>query len=467
MPSTHAVISPSAAEMWSGCPGSVAFATALGLEDTSSDAANEGTAAHFLAAECLVREKNAEDYTGQVIALLEDRDGNTSEVFYQYPGVGSNFKVIATFDVDTEMAAYVQEYVDNIRQRVADLKDSGAEVELRVEQRIDLSEVLGIPESYGTSDVVIISTRSNGTIDIEVDDLKYGMGNVVYASKEDGSPNKQLLLYAAGVYVEQEMFGDIKLIALGIHQPRRSHFDRAIIEPETLTSTVAGLRVAAQRAHELIGKKADDPELLIQLFPSESACKWCRAKAVCPKLADHVASSLSMSFDDLTAQAPQDNKQAKETALEMVKELIPEDAAEHLAQARKATTLVRMWCDAVEGTTQTVLVQGGNVPGWKLVPGKKGNKAWGDETEAENTLKAMRVKKDDMYNLKLISPTQAEKLHKEGTIGDRQWPKLQGLITQSEGKPTVVPESDPREPINKQASAESFDDLTAQVDDLF
>lgn len=56
----------------------------------------------------------------------------------------------------------------------------------------------------------------------------------------------------------------------------------------------------------------------------------------------------------------------------------------------------------------------------------------------------MRLKKEQMYDFKLISPTTAEKLHKAGELGARQWPKLQALIVQPEGKPSVAPESDPR-----------------------
>jgi hypothetical protein len=45
--SGHAVLSPSSAERWMTCPGSVVLTE--GLEDKGSDAAEEGTAAHELA----------------------------------------------------------------------------------------------------------------------------------------------------------------------------------------------------------------------------------------------------------------------------------------------------------------------------------------------------------------------------------------------------------------------------------
>ncbi len=47
----HALLSPSSAERWMQCPGSVALS--YGAPDSSSEYADEGTAAHELAAMCL------------------------------------------------------------------------------------------------------------------------------------------------------------------------------------------------------------------------------------------------------------------------------------------------------------------------------------------------------------------------------------------------------------------------------
>ena len=80
--------------------------------------------------------------------------------------------------------------------------------------------------------------------------------------------------------------------------------------------------------------------------------------------------------------------------------------------------------------------------------------------EAEAVLKSMRLKTEELYDLSLISPTTAEKRAKAGIIGPRQWPKIQPLIVQPEGKPSVAPVSDPRPAISIAASAEDFDILT-------
>jgi hypothetical protein len=119
--------------------------------------------------------------------------------------------------------------------------------------------------------------------------------------------------------------------------------------------------------------------------------------------------------------------------------------------------MIEDWCKAIRAEAERRLLDGQDVPGYKLVQGKKGARQWADAEAAEQMLKQFRVKLEDMYDLKLISPTTAEKLAKAETIGKRQWPKLQALITQSEGKPHVAPESDPRPALVRQPVAEMFD----------
>ncbi|MNV60229.1 hypothetical protein D3C71_1526840 [compost metagenome] len=73
----------------------------------------------------------------------------------------------------------------------------------------------------------------------------------------------------------------------------------------------------------------------------------------------------------------------------------------------------------------------------------------------------MRLKVDQMYDFKLISPTTAEKVLKEAN--PRKWNKLQPLIGRSDGKPSVAPASDKR-PALSMAIAEQFEELPAEVE---
>jgi Spy/CpxP family protein refolding chaperone len=100
------------------------------------------------------------------------------------------------------------------------------------------------------------------------------------------------------------------------------------------------------------------------------------------------------------------------------------------------------------------------VRGYKLVQGKRGNRAWGDPAVAEEALKKMRIKHDQMYNYSLASPTNIEWVFKQGDLGPRQWAKVQELITQAEGRPSVAPETDKRPALVTSAAVSDFDDVT-------
>ncbi|HBD8435532.1 TPA: DUF2800 domain-containing protein, partial [Escherichia coli] len=92
------------------------------------------------------------------------------------------------------------------------------------------------------------------------------------------------------------------------------------------------------------------------------------------------------------------------------------------------------------------------------VTGKQGNRAWSDEEAARALLKdQFRYKTEEVFDLKLISPTKAEKLIKKAS--PRRWSKVEALITRADGKPTVVPESDPRPALNINP-VNDFDDVS-------
>ena len=70
-------------------------------------------------------------------------------------------------------------------------------------------------------------------------------------------------------------------------------------------------------------------------------------------------------------------------------------------------------------------------------------------------MKSMRLKVDEMYDFKVISPTTAEKVL--AATSPRKWKKLQDHITQSQGKPSVAPASDKRAALNVKVQFENLD----------
>ena len=411
--SAHATLSPSSAARWMACPGSVVLTA--DAPDTSSKFADEGTAAHALAALCLVE--------GTPVAERLGQDVHTA-------GDGTVYKA------DDDMVLYVGQYCDYVRAVV-----QASNGELLVEQRLPISSITGEFDAHGTADVVILAGD-----ELVVCDLKYGRGVPV-----DADGNSQLQIYALAALREFEVVGDFKQVRMIIHQPRLnavSEWVQTVDELRAFGETVAQRAAAVERART--SEQAGAWQSLF-LAPGEKQCKFCAAKATCPALAARVQEEIGADFEDLEG-------------IKTVTEGIPKIDAKFLGQALDAADLIEAWLKAVRAEVETRLLAGQAVPGFKLVQGKKGNRAWTSKEDAEAALKTMRLKHDQMYDYSVISPTTAEKLHKAEVIGPRQWPKLQGLITQADGRPSVAPEADKRPALQIAAVADDFTDETAAAD---
>jgi hypothetical protein len=425
----HAKYSPSGAERWVNCPGSTALSA--GLEDEASEDAMIGTAAHHLGAECLKRSEDAAQYIGwRVLLLVDPVTKEHTEELYQgkcnFVSYNGN-KVLYIAEIDDDMAADVQVYLDYVRAVVA--STGGV---LMVEQGVPLEHVTGEAGAEGTADVIIVTDD-----ELIIIDLKFGRGHVVSAEE-----NKQMLLYASGALSELELTNIFKRVRLVISQPRITHL------PSEWDCTIDYLRGVEEaiRAAAALSESMCVPGAVLLLNASESACRWCRAKATCPKLGEFVQDA-SDDFDNLLVLGTPDVDQYDNS---------------ELAVKMACTDLVELWIKAVRAKTESELFQGHVVDGWKIVQGRRGARAWSDADEAEETMKSMRLKVDEMYNFKLKSPTMIEKVLKENP---KKWKRVSALITQSDGKPSVAPSSDPREAIDVAPSADGFDDLTQGAQD--
>lgn len=496
----HAKLSPSGAKRWLNCAGSLAMEG--GIPDRGGEFADEGTAAHFLASECLEGEHDAKFFLGRRI-LVGERET-------MWTDLGAN-TAASIFTADADMCREVQKYIDAVREAA-----QGGE--LHVEQRLPIFGD-AIQHQFGTSDSVIV-----GDTWIHIIDLKYGRGVQV-----DAEENEQLMLYALGALDEFDLLGTIELVRMTVHQPRLNHVD-------TWECTVEHLRAFEQRAiaaGKLALKLADlAPNFTDEgnLNPGPEQCRFCKAKATCPALRDQVLATVAGDFEVLhdveqsdegvttysepmpivdnlialgkgeiavsvidaekiiaaahgvapgkvdfinagfdTDGAEPDHFIVKKPTLRPMLEnpeaRLASASDEQLGLLGEAIDLVEGWAKAVRAELERRMLAGGAVPGFKLVKGREGIRKFADPAEAESMMKSMRLKQDVMYDWTLISPTTAEKLAADGVIGKKQWPKLQALIVRSEAGLSVAPAADKRPAVAITPVADDFEALP-DADDL-
>jgi len=402
----HARRSPSSAHRWRPCRGSAPLEAAhrAAFGDEGSKFAAEGTAAHEVAAAVLAENRNAEEFIGETVT------------------VGDNFRIPVT----AEMAAHVNDYAKLVREYA-----QGGH--LLVEQRVRYGLEVGIndpDDGFGTSDAVIFAGNR-----LIVIDLKYGMGVRV-----DAENNDQALLYAVGSLYEFGMMGDFDEVVVVIHQPRLNHVSEFVIPTEELRAFAK--RVAADVAEGYAAEEAIDfdplgdvPDAWARkyLTPGDKQCRFCVKKATCPALRDSVA-------DMLGASAPP-------ASVEDFAALVPVKVDDrvgdnYLSAAMAKVDLVEGWCKAVRAEVERRLIAGNTVDGFKLVEGRKGPRAWADAAAAEAAAANLGADEKLLYERSFCSPTQLEKALKKAH--PEHWKALTGHITQSNGKPSVAPASDPR-----------------------
>lgn len=228
MPDQHAILSASGAHRWLNCPPSAVLES--GQPDSSSDAAEQGTAAHALAEFKLRR------------------------ALHQAPA----FKPESDW-IDAEMARLTDDYVSFVQEHISQARETCVDPQVLIEQRLDFSQV--VPGGFGTGDCVIIAEPT-----LQIIDLKYGQGVMVEAEN-----NPQLMLYALGALNAFGSLYDITKVAVTIFQPRRSNVSTWTI-PVTELETWAEQVVKPRAALAASG----DGE-----FAPGEWCRFCKLAPTC------------------------------------------------------------------------------------------------------------------------------------------------------------------------------------------
>lgn len=347
MPELHASLSPSAAERWWNCPGSVVLSA--DIPSTTSEYAAEGTKAHELAEKMLTDQPRASGYSA-------------------------------------EMRDNVRVYVDHVRA-LAD----GEGIVLQVEQQVKVTE-----ECWGTADALVWNPKLRTLF---VRDLKYGAGVPV-----EVRGNLQLKIYALGALLTAGYPAEI--VNTGIVQPRIPHADGTARSLDysavDLIDFHADLLDAIQRVKaaetngDLYLKHRDaNPKAAAEwedkyLKPTVKGCQWCPASATCPKVKQLAQQTAKQAFTVATI----DNGGVRTY-----------DPAE-LADTLDKLPILEAWIKNVREFAYAEAEKGHAIPNYKLVE-KRPTRRWRDEQEAGESLDMLGV---DCFEKKLMTPAAVEKL---------------------------------------------------------
>jgi hypothetical protein len=196
------------------------------------------------------------------------------------------------------------------------------------------------PALGGTADAVLVDGNH-----LHILDLKTGRVPV------DATDNKQLLTYALGAMRQLKAPSTIEC-TMHIFQPRVGH-SKWTVSGNRLNLHGERLKEAAELA-----LSGDAPT-----NPSPDACRYCKAKTICPSMREKVQTAARSDFmPDMTVTP------------EML-----DDAA-----------LVTAWAEMVQAAAKEQLANGKSIQGWTMRMGRK-TKFWKDEKLVQEAFKDMLI----------------------------------------------------------------------------
>lgn len=426
---------------------------------------DEGVIAHALAAMCLTEGTDAAAYIGRLIEAedYEHAKLSPSSAKRWLTCAGSHALIQRTkaefeprffsMEVTEEMAEGVQCYLDMVRSRIAQRELEGAiSVKLLIEQSLPIDHMTGEENATGTGDVLIVSVFDDGSAMLDVVDLKFGMGVEVIVEN-----NEQLLMYGSGALRNLDLIYDINRVCLTVHQPRiKVEPSDWEIDADVVYEFERAVPFKAKHAIHILAEISDD-KLPPYLQPGDH-CRttFCDARAVCPKLREFVVEAVFAQ--EVETAADFENLDVHTTVAETAAIMDGTgSAADWLSAVMDKADIIEDFCKQVRAEVERRLLAGKAVPRWKLVQGRKGNRAFSNKGTVEELLKkTFRLKSEEIYDHTLKGVPAIEKLLSDQP---KRWAKVLPLITQSEGKPSVAPESDKRPALVITPPEDDFENL--------
>jgi hypothetical protein len=300
--------------------------------------------------------------------------------------------------VTEDMIEGVQLYLDYVRG-IFDQCD-----EFAIEARLDMSHIH--PEFFGTGDAIGYDAA---TETLHVMDFKFGRKAV------DPFENWQAIAYAIGA-ARKYHNRPVTAVVVHIVQPRVSSVPAKWFMGDTLTAYETDLRKAV--------KSAGMPS---PMFHAGDWCEYCPAAAVCPTLKDRAIAVARDEFGNL--------KKDRSTIA--------------LADALSEIDILESWCKQVRATALDMATAGATIPGFKLVQRRAVRKWTSPENVEAHLVGSFSLAKDEIYERKLRSPAQIEKL-----LGKYDRTVMADLITKVSSGITLAPDSDKRPAISPDAAQE-------------
>lgn len=401
-PEKHALLGASSAHIWSKCTA-MPRATER-IEDKGSIYAAEGTVAHSLGElklrKYFVEPMSKRTYNTRANKLkkieLHDENGAVRDPSTYWK----------------EMDECTEQYLDKAKELALSRKEKPF---VALEQRLDFSH--WVPEGFGTGDCILIG---EGYLDVV--DYKHGKGIFV-----DVTDNPQLKLYALGTI---KMFGalyDIQHVRLTIVQPRKSNISSWEIEKSDLLAWAETISPAAQAAFYGFGK-----------FEPSDECRFCKINGACKAQAESafaVIKKAAKSTNGIHLPTPPVNPVMSDA-----------EVARYLDLLRVLN--VAGWIKKLEAHATKQLLEGNDVPGYKLVEGRA-TRIFSDAEKVKTAWTAAGYSEATLSDIVPKSVAQLEAAMGKKAVADA----LGDLITKTSGKPTLAPVTDPRKPY-QQASVE-------------
>jgi len=429
----HSVFSPSGAEMTMTCLGAL-IPNALAEDETTFEAA-EGTVAHSVGETWLKTGERPDHLVGRTVEMRGHE-----------------------IEITEEMLGFVQDYIDLCDEVSKDAEHCSAE------NHVDISDLTPIPDQGGTMDYCAFRWQH-----LDIVDLKYGKEAVFAFYKDEQKVNKQLAIYAWGIFKAWDWLYNFQTITLHISQPRLPHLRSS----HTMTRDELITFANFARGRWALAWDRNAPRT-----PSIRGCRWCKIRQTCPALYLFMEQDISDVFDDVDVIEGEvisrswTHEEMDEANDKILDELAispfpnlpkpPELSTAALAKLLRYRRFMENFFNAVyEELLERANSELEEIPYWKLVESRTRRKIVDDEDFVVEELVDLGLEEKDCFETKLKSPAALERtIHAKLKMSIKKagaFLEERGLTVRPPGKKTLAETSDNRPALPKDGDV--FDDV--------